>query len=245
MNELPLPINPGVGLQTGFVVLPLLLVAFWTWAAGVGSRFPLRARLIALAGLSIVLGVTFVLGKQPFLHNFQVFPPPVLRLFLACFVLTLVLAWSPIGRRLAESIPLAILVGFQAFRLPLEILMAKAHGEGLMPVEMSFHGRNFDVVTGVLAIPLAVMLLRGHSGRKLVYLWNFLGLALLINVVGTAVALMPGPQALLKSQIPNVWVSYSPFIWLPSILVTSAQLGHILVLRRLRAERRNANTLVA
>jgi len=236
MNPIPLPVEPSPLLTAGFVVLPFLLVVFWGWAAGHQASNPRRNRLIATAGMLFLLILTFILGQQPFLHVFGAFPPPVLRLFGVGFLLTLAVGWSSVGRRLAAAVPLWLLVGFQAFRLPLELLMARAHAEGLMPVEMSFHGRNFDIVTGLLALPLSFALYRGYAGRRLVTLWNTLGLALLINVVGTAVAIMPGDRQWLASEIPNVWVSYWPFIWLPSILVTSAQLGHILVMRRLRAE---------
>jgi len=32
----------------------------------------------------------------------------------------------------------------------------------------------------------------------------------------------------------NTWVAFFPYVWLPSILVTAALLGHIVVFRKLR-----------
>ena len=43
---------------------------------------------------------------------------------------------------------LATLVGVQAFRLPLELLMHRAGGLGIMPPELSYGGYNYDIVTG-------------------------------------------------------------------------------------------------
>jgi len=233
MDGIALPGHPSTGLTAAFVVLPLTLMAFWIWAVGVGSLTARRHRLLAAGFLSMIAMATWWLGNQPFLHAFATFPPPVLRVFLVCFALTLWIGFSGFGRRIARALPLPLLVGFQAFRLPLELAMARAHSEGIMPVEMSFHGRNFDILTGILAIPLSVWLFKGLRGRAWVWIWNFLGMGLLVNVVANAILLMPGSAASRTSTIPNVWVSYTPFIWLPSLLVTSALLGHILVIRRL------------
>jgi hypothetical protein len=236
MDPIPLPGSPSAGLTAAFVVLPLALLVFWTWMAGVDSLTPGRHRLMAVGALSTLAMATWVLGNQPFLHVFATSPPPMLRVFLVGFALTLGIGLSRIGRRLAASAPLFVLVGFQAFRLPLELAMARAHSEGVMPVEMSFHGRNFDIVTAILAIPLALALFKGYRVRTWVWLWNFLGLALLVNVVANAILLTPGFAASRTSETPNVWVAYTPFIWLPTLLVTSALLGHILVFRLLRAQ---------
>ncbi len=233
MDSISLPGSPSIGLTVAFVVLPLSLLTFWTWAAGVGSATPKRHRIIAAGILSTLAAVTWFLGKQPFLHVFAAFPPPALRVFLICFVFALSIGFSGLGRRMAGALPLPLLVGFQAFRLPLELAMARAHSEGVMPVAMSFHGRNFDILTGILAIPLFVALLKRRAGRSLVWVWNILGLALLVNVVVNAILLMPGSTTSQAESIPNVWVRYAPFIWLPTVLVTSALLGHILVIRRL------------
>ncbi|MDX1982954.1 MAG: hypothetical protein SFV51_21975 [Bryobacteraceae bacterium] len=39
--------------------------------------------------------------------------------------------------------------------LPLELVMHHAAAEGRMPVQMSYSGWNFDIVTGITAIPVA------------------------------------------------------------------------------------------
>ena len=61
--------------------------------------------------------------------------------------------------------------------------------------------------------------------------WNTLALALLLWTVGVAVLSFPGALQRLKPD--NVWVAYFPFIWLPTVAVTSALLGHIALFRRL------------
>ncbi|MDB5942735.1 MAG: hypothetical protein JWQ13_2301 [Ramlibacter sp.] len=76
-------------------------------------------------------------------------------LFVLLTLGTIVLALSPFGARLAAGISMAALVGYQAFRVPLEMALHALYSEGLIPVQMTYSGRNFDIVTGVLAVALA------------------------------------------------------------------------------------------
>ena len=61
---------------------------------------------------------------------------------------------------------------------------------GIMPIQMSYSGRNFDIVTGATAIVVATLAKKGLGGRRLAA-WNVLGLALLVNVISVAIASMP------------------------------------------------------
>ena len=62
--------------------------------------------------------------------------------------------------------------------------------------------------------------------------WNVLGLALLANIVGIAIASTPLFRAFGDDRL-NTFVAYPPFVWLPAVLVTGALMGHILVWRKL------------
>jgi hypothetical protein len=126
--------------------------------------------------------------------------------------------------------PLAALVALQSFRLPLELLMHRAYAEGVMPVQMSYSGLNFDIVTGVLAIVVAFF---AHN-RKLVLAWNILGTLLLINIVTIAILSTPIPLRVFHNEPANVWITHPPFVWLPCFLVPVALAGHIAIFKKLR-----------
>jgi hypothetical protein len=137
---------------------------------------------------------------------------------------------------MALSLPFAALVGSQAFRLPLELVMHRAATEGVMPVQMTYTGRNFDIATGALALLLAAWLTIGTPPRWALWLWNALGFGLLVNVVAVAIASLPTLHAFgTAPERLNTWVAFPPFVWLPTILVPAALLGHILVTRKLLA----------
>lgn len=142
------------------------------------------------------------------------------------------------GGRLAAGVPLAWLVGIQGFRLPLELIMHRAAVEGVMPVQMSFSGWNFDIVTGITALMVAALIATKTAPRVLVVAWNTLGLVLLAVVGGIAVASLPPIHAFGSSpKRLNTWVTRFPYVWLPAGPVAFALAGHLVVARRLRLAR--------
>jgi small-conductance mechanosensitive channel len=131
-------------------------------------------------------------------------------------------------------LPLWALVGFQVFRFPLELVMHRAYVEGLMPVQMSYSGQNYDIVSGITAGALALWLGRGRVPRWVVAFWNILGFVLLVNIVTVAVVSTPLFRWFGNERL-NTFVTYPLFVWLPAVLVVAALMGHILVWRRLSA----------
>jgi len=211
--------SPSILLSATFASYAILVAL----AAGRATRAPLAA----LAWLVITGG----LGISGLLLNFDSFPPPVLRLVFPTLLVTAIVCCSSLARPWLERWSLAGMIAFQAFRLPLELIMHQAAREGVMPPQMTFTGRNFDILTGLLAIPLA--LLTARVPKAVIWLWNLGGLALLINVVGVAILSVPGPYRAFFQEPANLWIGHAPFVWLPAVLVPLALAGHILVARKL------------
>ena len=69
-----------------------------------------------------------------------------------------------------------------------------------------------------------------------------MGFALLINVMQVAIRATPMFAHFGEQQI-NTWVAYLPFVWLPTVLVTTAWASHILIFRKLLRERQAAGRL--
>ena len=101
---------------------------------------------------------------------------------------------------------------------------------------------RLDVLSGLLALPLAWLVFAGKAPRLFIRLWNCFGLGLLINIVTVAMLSMPTPFR--QFSPANLFVAEAPFIWLPALLVTSALFGHLLVFRKLHSEKiRNSRFL--
>lgn len=220
-------------VELGIPTLALLVVALVgaLIQRAAGARPALRYALLA-AGWLIV---TAALGYVGFFAKGDGLPPRFLLLLIPTLGLPLWLGLSRTGEALAGS-PLALLIGLQSFRLPLELLMHRAASEGTMPEQMTFTGSNFDIASGATALVLALAVARGAAPRWLVIAWNVLGTALLVTILAIAVASLPAFAAFgSQPERLNTWVAYFPFIWLPAGLVSAAVLGHVLLWRRLLA----------
>jgi hypothetical protein len=102
-----------------------------------------------------------------------------------------------------------------------------------MPIQMSYSGRNFDIVTGATAVLLAIALATTAVPRWVIAVWNTLGTVLLANILAVAIASMPMFRLFGVDRL-NVWVADPPFVWLASVLVLTALAGHLLIFRKLQ-----------
>jgi hypothetical protein len=190
------------------------------------------------SGVTIAVGVVYliipaVLAWHGMLDRYNPLPAPALVMVLVLMAITLTITLSSLGKRLIDSTGLASLVGFQAFRVPVEWLLHRLYQEGVIPVQMTYSGRNFDIVSGLTAAAIGVWLARGGQSRGVVLAWNILGLALLANIVAIAILSTPVPFRRFLDGPPNLLPSVLPYVWLPSFLVQLALAGHVLVFRRL------------
>jgi len=161
-------------------------------------------------------------------------PPTAGVLIAVGVVLAFAVGTSRLGLRLATGIPLAALIGVQAFRFPLELMLHRAYREGLMPLQMSYSGFNFDILTGLSAIVVALYLTRRPNAVAVARVWNAAGIVLLANILTIAVLSTPTPIRVFHNEPANEWIAHAPWVWLPSVFVVAAIIGHVVVFRRLR-----------
>ncbi|HEY0874879.1 MAG TPA: hypothetical protein VGD94_15500 [Vicinamibacterales bacterium] len=225
-----------------FIILPLVVAAAFVGAvaiawrrSGASAADSRRAAFLSACGAAAWMAATGLAARSGVLRHWDWTPPPFLALPIGILALGVAIAAGPIGRRFAAHLPLWWLVASQSFRLPLELAMHALSGRGIMPVHMSYSGRNLDIVTGATAVIVAILFARGYAGRRLVLAWNVLGLGLLVNVVTVAILSTPRFAAFGPDRL-NVFVTYAPFVWLPAVLVLAALTGHLVIFRALRRE---------
>ena len=222
----------------GFIVLTLVMTAFAIYVVhrfgGPASEDQWKSGPTAATAAVLILwlGVCAGLAIQGVLSRWDLLPPPAVILFVVGLLGTFAVALGPLGKRLASNMPIWLLVGYQAFRIPVELLIHHAHLDGAAPVQLTYTGHNFDIISGILALLLGVVAYRGALSKTMAWGFNLVGIALLITVVSIAVVSTPvfavyGPEQL------NTWVADWPYVWLPTALVTCAATGHVLLTRRL------------
>ena len=175
-----------------------------------------------------------ILSSNGFFADFTHLPPRpgVALLFPLPFVL--LAAFSKKGTYLLQTIPLHWLIYMQSFRIAVELLLLLAFIGGRLPVQMTFEGRNFDIITGFLALPVGYLVAtRRAYAKKLAIAFNIVGMILLLNILVIAVLSMPTPIRYFMNEPANTIVAQFPYILLPGILVPVAYGLHILSLRQL------------
>lgn len=191
-----------------------------------------RARKAALVLLGW-LALTSALAASGVLGKFELVPPPLPVLVMLTTVCSTIFAFSSVGTMLARELPLAALIGFQAFRLPLEMTLHRLCTDGVLPVQMTYYGMNVDILTGITAIPLALWAAYATPPRFVLRLWNIFGVTLLLTIVTIAVLSMPSALRVFVNEPANTIVATVPFVWLPTVLVQAAWIGHLLLFRRI------------
>ncbi len=136
--------------------------------------------------------------------------------------------FSPVGRWLS-GLPLPGLVAFQGFRLPLELVLHWWVAQGVIPATMTWSGRNWDIVSGVLALIAAPFCRRS---RLLAWIANGVGLALLANVM--RVAVLSSPVSFGWPVVPRLeLIFHVPYGLIVPVCIGGALIGHIALTRAL------------
>lgn len=232
-------VEPSLGSTIAFVTivmaLALALVLGVHRSALLAGARALPARKQALKAMlftDIVLIVSAVVSFSGVLE-YQMFPPPAALFFLGTLAVGIGLAFSRMGKQMAFHLPLYALVGFQVFRLPLELVLHAWYEQGVLPVQMTYSGDNFDIVTGILAIVVAVGLSMGRLDKKAVWVFNVVGSLLLLRVASIALLSAPLPIRSYMNDPPVLLAFHAPYSWIGPICVAAALFGHIAVFRAL------------
>ncbi|MFT4628633.1 MAG: hypothetical protein ACI8PZ_007329 [Myxococcota bacterium] len=226
IDTIPAFVQPSVASGAVFIGLVVGLCVGWVLAVRKVAPGAVRG-----FGAALLLWLAITAGWSMALDRWHLLP-----LFLGFFAASngmgLVLALSPLGRRLA-ALPLSLTVGFQAFRVPLEVVLHRWGQEGVIPVEMTWEGYNLDVLSGVICGLAGLWLWRQPQSRAVAWVANSVGLALLLNVAFTAVNSSPLTFARYAADPPLLLALVVPWCWIVPICVASALAGHVLVFRRL------------
>lgn len=248
-------VDPSTGSTALFVaVVVTVVIALLAGVVIAGRRLgeaPAQTRRWLLGtslGVALWLGITGIASASGSLRT-QALPPPVALFMLSSVVVAVGAAFSRLGTRLIEGLPIAALVGIQAFRLPLELVLHRWHAEGVIPIQMTYSGLNFDILTGASALLLGVWLAlrEAPAARAVVLAWNVFGMLLLLNVMTIAVLSSPLPIRVFSEGVPVLLAFYFPYGWIVPFCVGGALFGHLIVfrwaLRRQAADEQPAKAL--
>lgn len=220
MESLPIFISVVFGFTT------LLTVAAFYWATN-------KSKMVLLVLTAWILVQTFI-GLSEFYIMTDSLPPRILFLVLPPFATILLLFVTKRGRTFIDGLSVERLTLLHTVRFPVEVVLFWLCMFELVPQLMTFEGRNFDILAGITA-PLVWYF--GYKnkkmGRQAILWWNFICLALLLNILVNAVLSVPFSFQQFAFDQPNVAVLYFPFLFLPGLVVPLVLLSHLVSIRKL------------
>ena len=210
---------------------PVYLAILFSLIVGAVQGELVRRKPRVGSSFFVWLVITGILGSTAKLHDFSQRPPRIVVLIALSVVGVYFGSYFPAARKLMESPGLAWLIGLQVFRVAVEIFLDLGYRAGFVPMQMTLEGRTWDVLTGLTALPMAWLVAKQKAPRWLIYAWNTMGLALLLNVMTIAALSMPTPLRHFQNEPPSTFVTYFPYVWLPTYLVQVAWMSHLLIFR--------------
>ena len=191
-----------------------VLLAAWLFFKATNYSKPFLIVLIVWLIIQSLLGIGgFYSNPDKMTVRFPLlFLPPLLFMILR-FI-------TKKGKAFIDGLDLSTLTIFHVIRIPVEIILFWLFINKSIPEVMTFHGRNFDIFSGISA-PLVYYF--GFINKKLskpvIIVWNFICLVLLLNVVKDAILSLPARFQQFSFEQPNIALGYFPFILLPACLV--------------------------
>ncbi len=193
-----------------------------------------RNSTITIIVLLILLVIQSLIGLSGFYTTTDTVPPRFLLLIGPSLLLIIILFLTNWGKAYLDSLDLKTLTILHSIRVPVEIVLLWLFIHKAIPELMTFEGRNFDILSG-LTSPFIYYF--GFVKKKLnsvaILAWNFICLALLINIVANAILSVPTTFQKFAFDQPNVGILYFPFNLLPACVVPLVLLSHLAAIRQL------------
>ncbi len=219
--------------QNLFLGLVTAVALYWVYtisrAAPPDGRRALAGQTVLFLGIWLSLSAT--IADTGWLNRESLNPPPMLRILMVPLATAFLVAWSPAGTRAAQQVGLGWLIGFQVFRIPLELVVLGLSARGYYPERLTVAGWNYDLFVGVTALPVALLAAKGRlSGRAIVF-WNGTGTLLLAVSMGLWAMSLPGQLRVFLDEPSAEILLRTPWVWMPLFLQPAALLAHLLVFR--------------
>lgn len=231
---------------TGYSILTALVafLVIWTYRNGLQRmgtqpsvvRKQLLVLILAFIGWFVYL---YFIGKSGLLWSFSLPPRFPLCVFLPLLLTAVFILVRNRKSALYQVIPKSGVLYFQSFRVLVEWVILFTYFEGVFPVETTFEGYNFEIVTGLLApvVAFGVYRKRWFSEKWALY-FNYAGLVTLAIIIFIVMSSLYYPQFWGDTE-PRIKAAFSevPYLFLPGFLAPMAIFAHIFSIIQIRKSR--------
>lgn len=116
----------------------------------------------------------------------------------------------------------------QSFRIAVELLIYGAFLNGVFPKRATFEGLNYDILVGISALIVGVLVQRGIIKSKGILIWNIISLAILSITVFSFIS----AYYFTDTMDGNLGFVRLPYIFLASLLLPFAVFYHVVSIRQ-------------
>ena len=235
MGSIPRQVS-SLFIALDFVIACIIVIAVHVCGLRLQLSFEERRRNMLVSILVIFVWLAFanIIAMSGMLWDFTNMPPKLLLITLPPLIFILMLFVSKPFHELFESIGHFWIIYAQSFRILMEFILWLLYRYHVIPVQMTFEGRNFDILIGLSAPFIAYFcFIKKSWSEKVALVWNIVGLLVLANIVVVAVLSAPYPFRYFMNEPVNTIVFHLPFVWLPSFVVPFALMLHLISIRRL------------
>lgn len=204
-----------------YTILTILTVLGFYLATGKEKKI-----LIFFSFWIIIVGILSVFD---FFKNTATIPP---RLFLFIIPVFAFLTYMYV-RTESKNLNLKYLTAIHIVRIPVEIILFDLFLQKKIPMIMTFKGWNYDILMGISAVLVLLMIFiyQEKYKKSILKIWNIMGLVFLLIIVLTAILSAPTPFQQLSFDQPNVAILAFPYSFLPTIIVPIVCFSHLLALK--------------
>ncbi len=193
-----------------------------------------KKRIFNRVLLALVIWAVFtsVWALSGMMQDFSKFPLNMAPVLAIPMITILIVTFSKTAKEILIQVEPQAIIRLQSFRIFVELVIWLLFLEQMLPVQMTFEGRNLDILSGITAVIVAWLAANQKINKTILVIWNIACLGLLINIVTVAILSMPVPFQYFFNEPVNTAVAKFPYAFLPAFLVPLAYMLHFFSLRQ-------------
>jgi hypothetical protein len=213
-----------------FIILFAIILYFYNSAIkknNVTSTFRKKKLIIIVLSVFSWLLIHYMISLTGFYNNYST-PRVPLFMVVPLFLFTAIFLFMNKNNKILSMIPIHIPIAYQSFRLIIELLFYFTFLKGILPIQVTFEGANYDVLLGFSAIFFAIYAYKKPDSKKLLIAWNLLGIGIVLFAAFTFISSFYYPSIWGEdASVPEKFIQF-PFLLLPSFFMPSAIFMHVL-----------------
>lgn len=208
-----------------FIVTYMLTMALFYFANG-------KSKTLTLCIVIWSIGQA-ILAYTGFYQDTASIPPRFGLVLIPPFMLILYGLLSSQRIWLLESRDSLVGTFLHVVRVPVELVLYGLFTHQMIPELMTFEGKNFDILIGISAVVIGLLLAKGTIKTRTLLGWNIIGLGFVLFILINGILSAELPFQQFAFDQPNRASSYFPFVLLPATIVPIVVWTHLSEIVRL------------